>query len=108
MKKSLILTGAVALFSLIASAKSYEIALSDPAYAGNVQLKAGEYTLKVKGNNAVFTSQDTYKTFTAPVKIEQTPSKFDQTAVDTNKQDGSDHIKRIQLGGSATQLDFSE
>ncbi len=108
MKKSLILTGAVALFSLIASAKSYQIALSDPAYAGNVQLKAGEYSVKVKGNTAVFTSQDTYKTFTAPVKIEQKPSKFDQTAVDTTRQDGSDHIRRIQLGGSTTQLDFGD
>lgn len=108
MKKSLILTGAVALFSIIASAKSYDIALSDPVYAGNVQLKAGEYSMKVKGNTAVFTSQDTYKTFTAPVKIEQAPSKFDQTAVDTSKQDGTDHIRRIQLGGSSTQLDFGE
>jgi hypothetical protein len=108
MKKSLILTGAVALFSLIASAKSYEIALSGPTYAGNVQLKAGEYNVKVKGNTATFTNQDTFKTYTAPVKIEQTPSKFDQTAVDTSKQDGSDHIQRIQLGGSSTQLDFGE
>ncbi len=108
MKKSLILTGAVALFSIIASAKSYDIALSNPTYAGNVQLKAGEYNVKVKGNTATFTSQDTFKTFTAPVKIEQAPSKFSQTAVDTSKQDGSDHIQRIQLGGSSTQLDFGE
>jgi hypothetical protein len=108
MKKSLVLTGAVALFSLIASAKSYEIALSNPAMAGNVQLQAGEYNVTVKGNVATFTNQDTFKSFTAPVKIEQAPQKFGQTAVDTAKQDGADHIQAIELGGSSTKLEFGE
>jgi hypothetical protein len=108
MKKSLILTGAIALFSLIASAKSYEIALSGPTMAGNVQLAAGAYRVQVKGDTATFTNEDTSKTYTAPVKIEQAQQKFDQTAVDTNKQDGADHIQAIELGGSSTKLEFGE
>ncbi len=108
MKKSLILTGAVALFSLIASAKSYEIALSGPTMAGNVQLAPGAYRVHVKGDTATFINEDTMKSYTAPVKIEQAQQKFDQTAVDTNQQNGSNHIQAIELGGSSTKLDFSE
>ena len=108
MKKSLILTGAVALFSLIASAKSYEIALSNPTMVGSTQLQAGEYNVKVKGNVATFTNQDTLKSFQAPVKIEQAPTKFDETAVESTKQDGADHMNAIDLGGSTTKLELGE
>ncbi len=108
MKKSLILIGALALTSLIASAKTYDIALSSPALAGTVQLAPGEYHMKVVGNNATFTSVDSDKSYTVPVKIEQAPKKFDQTAVDTTNANGADHIQSIELGGSTTKLEFGE
>jgi len=108
MKKSLLLTGAFALFSLVASAKTYDIALTGPAMAGSVQLAPGEYHVKVVGNNAVFTDQNNFKQFTAPVKVVKTAGKFDTTAVDSNKQNGTDRIQKIELGGSNTELDFSD
>lgn len=108
MKKSFILVGALALGSFLASAKTYDIALSAPAVAGNVQLAAGEYHVKVVGNTATFVNQDTFKSYTAPVKVEQAPKKFDLTAVDTANQDGTDHIQSIELGGSTTKLEFGE
>lgn len=108
MKKSLILTGAVAFFSILASAKTYDIVLSGTTVAGNVQLRPGEYRVKVEGNTAKFTDVERDKTVAVPVTVKQTPQKFDQTAVDTDKTGGADKIKAIELGGSNTELDFGE
>lgn len=105
--KSLLFIGTLALAS-IASAKSYDIVLSAPAKAGAMQLNAGEYSLKVKGSNAVFTNMDTGKSFTAPVKVQSGSKKFENTAVDTQNQNGTDQIKTIELGGSNTQLQLGE
>ena len=105
--KSLLLIGTLALAS-IASAKSYDIILSSPAKAGNLQLGAGEYSLKVKGNTAVFTNVETGKSFTAAVKVQEGSKKFENTAVDTTTANGTDEIKSIELGGSNTQLELGE
>jgi len=105
--KSLLLIGTLALAG-IASAKSYDIVLSSPTKAGNVQLAAGEYSLKVKGNSAIFTNVETGKSFTAPVKVEDAGKKYDTTAVDSNKQNGTDEITAIELGGSSTKLELGE
>jgi hypothetical protein len=106
MKKTLLLTGALTLFSMMASAKTYDVVLSGPTQAGNVQLKAGEYRVKLEGANARFTDTQTDKSIMVPVKVKQAPQKFENTAVDTNKKSGTDKIQTIELGGSNTQLDF--
>jgi len=106
--KKLALIGVLALSCLsIASAKSYEITLSGPTKAGNVQLKAGLYHLKIDGSNAVFTDVDSAKSFTVPVKVENTDKKFDQTKVDATKDNGTAVINDIELGGSKTKVEFS-
>ena len=88
-KKSLLLIGAMAMFTLpIASARSYDIALSDPTMVGTTQLAAGQYSVKVEGSNAVFTNEDNYKSVTAPVKIENVAKKYEMTAVETTKKGG--------------------
>jgi hypothetical protein len=103
--KSLLLTGALALCSFsMGFAKSYDLVFSTPVRAGNLQLEPGEYTLKVKGNVASFTNIDTEKTYTAPVKIQNTGKKHDVTAVDTT----NNQIQKIELGGSADELQFGE
>ena len=106
--KSLMITGVLAVASLsIASAKSYDIVLSNTTKVANVQLKAGQYTLKVQGNNAVFTDQDSGKKYTAPATLQTASSKFDQTAVDSQKKDGVDQVQAIELGGTNTKLEFN-
>jgi hypothetical protein len=105
--KSLLMIGALALAS-IASAKSYDIVLASPAKAGNLQLGAGQYTLQLKGTSAVFTNVETGKSFTAPVKVENAGKKFQNTAVDTENANGTDQIKKIELGGSSTALQLGE
>jgi hypothetical protein len=105
--KKLFTVGILAVCSLtIVSAKSYELTLSSVTKVGSVQLKAGQYTLKVTGNNAVFTDVETAKSFTTPVKIETTDTKFDTTRVDASKDGGTDVVKDIELGGSKTKLEF--
>jgi hypothetical protein len=108
--KSLILTGVLAVASLsIASAKSYDIVLSGPTKVANVQLKAGEYTLKLDGNNAIFTDVESGKQFTAAAKIDApATAKYHETAVDTDKKSDMDHISAIELGGTTTRIEFSE
>lgn len=105
--KSILLIGTLALASL-ASAKTYDIVLSSPAKAGSLQLAAGEYSLKVKGSSAVFTNVETGKSFTAPVKMQDAGKKFENTAVDTTKENGNDKITTIELGGSSTELQLGE
>jgi hypothetical protein len=107
MKNRILLVGALTLASLsLASAKTYDIILTQASKAGNVQLAAGEYHLKIQGSNAVFTNLDNNKSFTVPVKVENAEKKFDQTAVDTNDANGSTTVQSIELGGSTTKLGF--
>jgi|ERR1700722_6390914 hypothetical protein len=105
--KKLFTVGILAVCSLtIASAKNYELTLSSLTKVGTVQLKPGQYTLKVTGANAVFTDVETAKTFTTAVKVENSDKKFDTTRVDASKEGGTDVVKDIELGGSKTKLEF--
>jgi len=107
--KSVLMIGALALATLnIASAKSYDVTLGVPLMAGNTQLKAGQYKLKVDGNQVVFTNAENAKSFTAPVRIESGDRKFDQTTIQSNNQNGTDSIREIDLGGSTTKLEFGQ
>jgi hypothetical protein len=101
--------GALGLASIgFASAKSYDVTLSAPAMAGNIELKPGVYKLKVEGSQAVFTDVQSAKTFTAQVKIETSAQKFGETALETTSGGEMDHIQAIDLGGSNTKLEFGQ
>lgn len=105
--KKLFVVGVLALSSLcILSAKSYELTLTTLTKAGTVQLKPGQYTLKVEGNNAIFTDVNSAKSFTTPVKVEATDKKFGDTKVQSTKDGDTDKIEEIDLGGSKTKLGF--
>ncbi len=104
--KSVLIVGALTLSSLgIASAKSYDIVLDQPAKAGATELKAGEYKVKVEGSQAVFTdARDGKSSYTVPVKVENSDKKFQNTSVETSTAGGTDNIQAIDLGGSNTRL----
>jgi hypothetical protein len=70
-------------------------------------LPAGEYNVKLNGTNAVFTSASHYQKFTAPTRIDNAPSKHASTAVVTRRQDGTERMQAIELGGSTTTLEFN-
>jgi hypothetical protein len=105
--KKFVVMAALALSSLtVVSAKTYDIVLSNPTKVGSVQLKPGQYKLKVDGANAIFTDANTSKSFTTPVKVETGDKKFDDTRVQSTKDAGGDRINEIDLGGSKTKLGF--
>ncbi len=107
--RSLVLAGALTLASLsLLSAKSYDITFNSPTKAGTVQLKPGEYKVKVEGSNAVFTNVDTAKTYTTPAKLQTQSKKYDVTAVETTKSGDMDKVMAIELGGSPNELQFGE
>src|SRR6266496_7320 len=105
--KKLVLTGILCLSTLgILSAKSYSITLANPTQAGDVQLRPGDYKMKVEGGMAVFTDLDRNKRFTVPVKVENSDDKFSETAVITKNDGGVDRIKEIDLGGSHMKIEI--
>src|ERR1017187_9458078 len=105
--RTLLLTAALAIFTLsVASAKTYDILLSSPTKAGNLQLKAGEYRLTVNGTKAIFTDVNTTKTFTTVVKVENSDTKFGDTKIDASTEGSTSVITDIELGGSKTKTDF--
>ena len=109
MTPKYLLIATLALSSLaMAGPKSYAIRFDNPVMAGNVQLQAGEYKVKVEGGNAIFTNVDNQKQFTAPVKTETAPQKFDATATETKKLGNNEQLEYIEIGGSNTKLAFGE
>jgi len=106
--KSFLIVGALSLASFgIASAKSYDIVLSDNTMVGTTQLQPGAYKVKVEGTQAVFTDVQNAKQFTAPVKVENGGQKFGETQVETSHQGDMDHMDAIDLAGSTTKLNFN-
>ena len=107
--RALLLAGvfSLSMFS-VANAKSYDITLENPSKAGGAVLAPGEYRVKVEGSNAVFTNVRTDKKVTAPVTIENSAKKHENTAVESNVQSGTEKIKAIELGGSRETLEFGD
>jgi hypothetical protein len=88
----------------IASAKSWDITLDQPTTIGANQLKAGDYAVKVDGNQAVLTDEAHGKAVKIPVTVQHSDKKFDNTQVETTTKDGKESIHSISLGGSNTKL----
>jgi hypothetical protein len=105
--KKLFVVGLLSLASLaILSAKTYTITVSNPTKVGSVQLKAGQYKVKVDGSNAIFTDVNNQKTVTTPVKVEEGATKVDSTRVQSTRDGDTDRIQEIDLEGSKTKLTF--
>ena len=105
--RTFLMAAALAILTLsVASAKTYDILLSSPTKAGNVQLKPGEYRLTVNGTKAIFTDVNSSKSFTTEVKVENSDTKFGDTKIDASSDGSTSVIKDIELGGSKTKIDF--
>jgi hypothetical protein len=102
----LFVAGLLSLSTFAFASKTYEVSLANPSKAGNVELKAGQYRVKIDGTKATFTNLDNAQEFTVEVKTESSSKKFDETRIDASTNSGVDTLKDIQLGGSTTQIDF--
>ena len=112
-KTSICKVGAFVFFTFnlaggIASAKSYEVMLGEPAMAGNTQLPPGEYKVKVDGSQAVFMDEQNSKSWTVPVEVGNSDAKFDQTMVQMKSEGSVNKIREIDLRGSTTKLEFGQ
>ena len=70
-------------------------------------LKAGEYEVNLKKNQAVITTPDG-KTLKIPVKVEQAPTKFPNTFAITKAGGSGVDLVEIDLGGSTNRLLFGQ
>jgi hypothetical protein len=90
---------------LVLSAKTYTFNISDNATIANVQLKPGEYHVKLAGSQVVLTDQAGNQIDATP-KVETADHKFDHTAVIYSTADGTNRILSVELGGSSNRVVF--
>ena len=104
--KTILLTATLFLVSVCAaSAKQYTVTFVKQVQVGAVTLPAGEYKVKVDGNNAVF-SDSKKKTYTAPAKVQKIEKKCPYTAAETKDVDGGTRVDAIDLEGADFKIVF--
>jgi hypothetical protein len=115
----------------LASAKSYEISVDTVSRAGGVQLQPGVYKVTLDGSKVKFTDEDSGKWVETNATVETTAeakfgtteryftvdsknnivetaakAKYDDTAVETNEDNGVTTVTEIDLGGTRTDIKF--
>ena len=103
--RKLILLFAVAGLS-VAGAKSYDVTFASPAVLGTVQVPAGQYQLKYEGAKVTLVNASNGKRLEADATVQEMPTKFAETIVQSKHVDGKDLVDEIQIGGTKTALDF--
>jgi hypothetical protein len=96
------LTLGLAIFaaSMASAASSYKVDVPSNLSAGDVQLKAGQYTITLEGKQAIFKKGK--ESIQIPVFVEKNPSKFSDTLLEI---DGMT-IYAIDLGGTDIKILF--
>jgi hypothetical protein len=90
----------------LAGTKSYTVTLYEPATIGGTEFKAGSYRVDVGDQKAVIHNGN--KTSEVPVKVEENPSRYNQTTVRLTNENGKYRVDEIHLGGSKTKLVLNE
>ena len=108
MKSKSLVTGVVLFLAVVTGglARSWDIVVESTAKAGDITLPAGHYRVKLAKTEVEFTAEDSGKTYSTPVKLEESQRKYDDTAVESTRQDGTEVIQEIDLGGTTTKLEF--
>ena len=83
------------------AASSYSVRLNADFMAGDTPLKAGTYTVKLNGDQAIFSQGKTSASFSVTVEKRATP--YRDTALEAN---GS-ALQAIDLGGTNTKIVFT-
>jgi hypothetical protein len=104
--RSLIIVGTLALSS-VAFAKSYDITVTATVKAGEVELKPGQYKIKIENGQAVFTDSHD-KSVSVPAKIENAEKKFNSTRLETASHDEIATIQAIDLGDSNARVTLGQ
>jgi hypothetical protein len=86
--------------SVAGAASSYKFTLPSDLFAGDIQLKAGDYTVTLEGKLAVFKRGK--ESIQIPAFVEKNDKKFSDTTLEIS---GS-RIHGIDLGGTDIKLMF--
>ena len=86
----------------VACAKTYHVTLFQPSVIAGTELKAGEYQLKLEGDQ--LTVKNGKIVAQATVKVEQNGEKYSRTAVRYHNGDGKYRVQEIRLGGTNIKL----
>lgn len=81
--------------------------LTTAATVAGQKLKAGEYEVDLKKDQAVITNPDG-KTMKIPVRVEEATTKFPNTFAVTRPANGGQELIEIDLGGSTKRLLFGQ
>jgi hypothetical protein len=88
----------VALGIACAASSSYKVTIPADTWAGDTQLKAGNYKVQVEGNQATFTSGK--QKFEVPATVEQNAKKSADTLLETS----GTKLQAIDIGGTTTKI----
>ena len=89
----------------LVGAKTFTFTLSNSAQAGAVQLKPGEYKIKLNGSEVVLTDQNG-RQIDAAAKLETADRKFSHTAIMVSSADGGSRLVSIELGSTNSKVIF--
>jgi|HubBroStandDraft_2_1064218.scaffolds.fasta_scaffold348867_1 hypothetical protein len=82
------------------AASSYKVSIPADTWAGDTQIKAGNYKVTVTGNQAVFTMGK--QTVQVAASLENSTGKFEDTMLEAS----GDKLQAIDIGGTKTKIVF--
>jgi len=83
------------------AASSYDVTISKPVSVAGTELKAGSYSLQLKGDKATFKSGKNVVEVSAT--IEKAEKKYSETVIEGDNA----NLKEIRLGGTNMKLTFA-
>lgn len=91
---------AILMANIAGAASSYKVTLPSDLTAGDMQLKAGEYTLTLEGKQAVFKKGK--ESISILADVEKNGKKFPDTTLELK----SGKIEAIDIGGTDMKITF--
>lgn len=82
------------------AASSYKVTIPSDTWAGDTQIKAGNYKVTVDGNQATFTMGK--QTLQVAAGVEKAANKFSDTMLETT----GTKLSAIDVGGTDTKIVF--
>jgi len=82
------------------AASTYKVTIPSDTWAGDTQLKAGDYKVTVDNNQATFKMGK--QTISVPASVENGSSKFSDTTLEST----GTKLQSIDIGGTTTKIVF--
>ena len=97
----LTLSLATLALGVASAASTYKVTIPSDTWAGDTQLKAGNYKVTVEGNQAVFTAGK--QSVKVAASMETSTAKYSDTMLEST----NNKLSAIDLGGTNTKIVFN-